>query len=271
MAKIINFILLMIITACATAKKDEDYGLTIKQRDILYKELDILESYKKENDQLFEKHVPTTCSQNWSKSIEELKKNLKVSKNEKERHDLWFQLGNCYALVGENRLAMYYYDLVLGLKLNNKKVDSSVYFNLGQIYENAQKNFLAYSFYKIALENDNANHMARFKLAILESQQAEYSESNKYLIELQRYYPKSNVIQFLIGVNYFHLGKKADFINKVLKKIDEKSHGRILLAMVIDYSENKNLKHMEADLKNLELNFKIYKDFKSYLLYQLER
>lgn len=261
----------LFLQSCASQKKDEDYGLTIKQRDKLFLEQNILESYKKENDQLFTNYASTTCAQNWPKTIEELKQKLKTSTKNTVRHDLWFQLGNCYILVGEKRLAMYYYDLVLGLKLGNKKVDSAVYFNLGQVYEEAQRDFLAYSYYKLSLENGDVTHLALFKLAVLEFEQAEYTESNKYLIELQRYYPKSNIVNFLIGVNYFHLGKKPDFINKVLSKIDEKSHGRILLAMAMDFSEKKNLKNMEADLKNLELNFQIYKDFKSYLLYQLER
>ncbi|MCB0745260.1 MAG: hypothetical protein KDC67_15230, partial [Ignavibacteriae bacterium] len=102
-------------------------------------------------------------------------------------------------------------------------------------------------------------------------EQAEYTISNQYLFKLQRYYPQSNLVNFLIGVNYFHLGKKAKVLNKVLNKLDEKSASRILLAMARDYSAHKNLKNLEADLKNLELNFPIYKEFKSYLLKQLER
>lgn len=271
MAKLSFLLILFFISSCSSTRKDEDYGLSVKMRDKLFNEQSILEELTETKDQLFLRYTPNKCIKDWTKNVESLKQKLKRTVDNKVRQMLWFNLGNCYILIGENKLAMYYYDLVLGLGLNNKRVDSSIYFNMGQIYENANKDFLAYSYYQLAKEKGDKGRLSLFKLAVLEFKQAEYSLSNKYLSDLRRYYPKSDVINFLIGINYFHLGRKRSYLNKVLVQLDEKSVSKVLLLMAMDFSEGKNLKSLEADLGELDLKLSIHKQFRNYLLGQLER
>ena len=137
-------------------------------RDRLHLEQGIVENYKLDKDQLFSSYTPGKCLTNWSKNVEGLKEKLKITTENRNRHNLWYELGTCYLLVGENKQALYYYDLVLGLNLNNKKVNSAIYFNLGQIYENSNRDFLAYSYYKLANENGDRGRLSLFKMAILE-------------------------------------------------------------------------------------------------------
>ena len=264
-------LILLFITGCATQKKDEDYGLSIKMRDSLFAEQSFFASLKSSKDPFFLNYTPSKCLSGWSKRVEVLKQSLKKTVNSKERQNIWFELGNCNILVGDYKSALYYYDLVLGLNFKTKKINSAIYFNMGQIYENAEKDFLAYSYYQLAKDNFDKGRYSLFKLAVLEFEQAEYTISNKYFTELLRYYPQSEVIHFLLGVNYFHLGRKREAINKVLNKLDEKSVSRILLNMAFDIADSKNMENLEADLKNLDVNFKVHQDFKRYLLNTLER
>lgn len=269
MARLIPILLILI--SCSTVKKDNDLGLTVAQRDKYFAEQNHLEMLLAANDQLFLSYKPEGCVQDWTKYVTPLKDRLKKVVDDKQRYKIWFELGNCYILIGEYKKAIYYYDLVLGLNYKNKVVDSSIYFNLGQLYEMYNRDFLAYSFYQSALESRDKRHYSLLKLGMLEYKQAEFVKSNQYFQQLQRYYPGSDLVRFFIGVNYFHLEKKDQLINKVLTKLDEKSPSRVLLVMALDIAEKKNLKQLEADLRNLDLSLSLHKEFKSYLLALLER
>lgn len=271
MAKIINFLILIFLISCATSKKDEDYGLSVKMRDSLFFQQGVFDELQSSKDHLFVRYESSQCLKNWTPTVESLKKKLKHTQKVKERESAWFELGNCYLLVGKYKLALYYYDLVLGLNLNTKHINSAIYFNMGQIYENAEKDFLAYSYYQTSLAQGDNSHLSQFKLGVLEFERAEYTNSNKYFLELLKYYARSDLVRFLVGVNYYHLGKKDLLRNKVLNRLDEKSVSRILLSMALDIDDPKKIKSIEADLKNLEPKLKMHKDFKSYLLSKLER
>jgi hypothetical protein len=140
---------------------------------------------------------------------------------------------------------------------------------MGQIYELNGQHSLAYSYYENSYKNDDPSSLSLFKLAILELKQREFRLSIKYLNILHKRYPKSNLVNFLIGVNYFHLNEKSAVINKVLPRLDEKSVSKVLMAMALDLNEDKKKKSLEADLSNLDVVFSMHQEFKQYLLGRL--
>jgi tetratricopeptide (TPR) repeat protein len=255
--------------SCATTKSRDEETLTVTMKNNLYSSQDKFENILKTNDPVFLSLKKNTCINNWGKEVFALKKKLRTIKKTSEKVDVWFKLGNCYNYVKDTERVIYYYDLVQGSGTKDTKLLSIIYFNMGQIYELNGQNSLAYSYYENAYKNDDPSSLSLFKLAILELKQREFRLSIKYLNILYKRYPKSNLVNFLIGVNYFHLNEKSAVINKVLPRLDEKSVSKVLLAMALDLSEGMKKKSLEADLSNLEVVFSMHQEFKQYLLGRL--
>ena len=259
----------MFLISCASTKNKNEEPLSVSMKNNLYSTQDKFENILKTKDPIFLSLKKNTCINNWGKEVFLLKKKLRTIKKNSEKTEIWFKLGNCYNYVKDTERVIYYYDLVQGSGTKDTRMLSVIYFNMGQIYELNGQHSLAYSYYENSYKNDDPSSLSLFKLAVMEFKQREFRLSIKYLNILNQRFPKSNLVNFLIGVNYFHLNKKTVLINKVLPRLDEKSESKVLMAMALDLSEEKINKSLEADLKNLEVEFSMHQEFKQYLLGRL--
>lgn len=269
MARIILILGFLALASCASNKKKDEMAMTIAMKDNLFASQNKFENIIKTNDPLFLSTRKNSCIKNWGKEVFKLKKQLRKASKDHERVRIWFNLGNCYNYVKQMEQSFYYYDLVLGSGTKDTKLLSVIYYNIGQIYERSGQLTLAYSYYENANKNDDPSSLSIFKLALLEFKQGEYRLSIKYLNQLAKRFPKSEIVRFLLGVNYFHLNEKESIKNKVLPRLVEKSESRILLNMALDLNNKKLSKSLVGDLENLEVDFKLHRDFKEFLLGKL--
>lgn len=267
MARIAYLVLSFILVACATSKNNKDEEiLDVDMRNNLFSTQNNFENIISQKDELFFSMENSSCLNNWVKGVKKYKDRLKKTTKNKVRADSWFHLGNCYNYVNQYNLALYYYDLFISSGVKDNQKYATMYFNMGQIYEKKRQIKLAFSYYKNSLNYGDATKLSLFKLGMLSFKENEFNKSNTYFKQLGKFFPKSSMVKFLVGVNYFHLNSKELLHNKVIKRMDEKSVGRIMLSMASDLAIGKNKEKLETDLKNLDVTFSLHKQFKSYLL-----
>ncbi|MBT4792904.1 MAG: hypothetical protein HON90_15115 [Halobacteriovoraceae bacterium] len=271
MARIALVLFALLLASCSSTKEVKSVPMSATLKAKLYANQNLVESISSLKDKVFVGYENKYCLMNWGEAVYKYKDELRRTSKTKRRIKLWFDLANCYNYVGDFGKSLYYYDLIQGVGSTNQKMLSMISFNIGQILELNHQDVSAYSFYQDSLKKGDKSRLSLLKLAFLDYKQHEYEQSLKHLNKLRKYYPRSNLVNFLIGVNYIHLDSKSENINKVLKRIDEKYVGRNLLAMALDVTNKKFAKDLEVDLKNLDVEFKLHIDFKKYLLSRLGR
>ena len=263
-------IVLFVFSSCATIQPKNEAVLDLKMKAALYSSQASIANLSTLKDPLFKGIQANKCLLNWGLEVFKLKQKLMKSKTTKQRSMLWFRLGTCYTYVSKFEQSLFYYDLALGTKLLSKRSKSIIYFNMGQIFEGRNQSVMAKSFYETSKKSAGSlepmKSFADLKIGILSYKANEFKISNTYFNRLRRKYPKSEYLNFMIGINYLHMNEKDLVRNKVMRKLDEKSFSMILLRMAVDADSKKNWKAIEADLSHLDLEFFPHIDLKKYLL-----
>jgi len=266
MARLIFLFVMLLSGACATKKASRNEEiLTVAMRNQLFNTQGVMQNLFDEKDPMFLSLEKNKCIDNWASEVFSLRKKLRSVKTDKEKFNIFLKLGNCHNYIKDFGQSIYYYNIVLGSKFLTPKISSIINFNLAQMYELSGQGVLAFSLYKESLRLNSKNNLARLKIGILEYQQGEFVASNQHFNKLKTKFPQSEILKFLIGVNYYHMNKLNSLKNKVLNGLDEKSLSSVLLVMARDLSMKNKQKQILVDLKNLDVNYKLHLEFKDHL------
>ncbi len=266
---VLLIITFLFIYGCSGFRTQPDQMLNVKSQQNLFGSQAMYENLVKTGDRVFLPLSKNTCVKNWVDTYKKHKAILKNTEKPKDKLQSWFELGTCYCYTKEYKKTQYYYEMVLAQPQVTNKMKSIMNFNLAQIYELNNQLNLARIFYRKAMTDSELKPLGLLQLSLLDLHAHEFNDSLHNLDTLKRLVGRSEIVDFLRGVNYFHLNKNDQLINKVLKQMDEKSVGSILLKMALDVRERNNVKKLEADLRNLEAPFSLHANFKGYLLKKL--
>jgi tetratricopeptide (TPR) repeat protein len=197
-----------------------------------------------------------SCLVNWEKKVNELEKIIRESQDIKKRHQTWLELGHCYAVSGDAKRALYFYEMYEGSLAQNERLDFRYLNNIAEIYEGQKHYAIAKSYYN-QIQVGKFKDIAELKMALIESRTGSFEASSKRLNSLLRKYPNDDYLYFLLGVNYFRLQQQENLRNKVINKINEKYTSWPILSNMYDVLKNKRSDYSES-----------FKDVKATLEYQ---
>jgi len=270
MARIGLVLLVCLFASCATSvNKPGSKVLSLAERDNVFASQNNFENILNANDPIFVGISNNKCIKKWHDVYAEHKAKLKNTTKLSSKIQSWFVLGTCFAYAKSFKKTLYYYELVLSQPNISSDLSAKINFNIAQMYEVKSQVGLARLYYQKSAAHIKTQKISIFKQAVLDLHSHEFNSSIAMLNKLNRLVKKSELVDFLRGVNYYHLNKKRHLNNKVLNQMDEKSVGSILLKMAVDVHEKKNVETLETDLRNLEVNFKLHRDFKNHLLKKL--
>lgn len=266
MARLSAFLFFVfVISGCATNKKT-DFTLPLELKNKLFATQENFEIYRSINDPLFAPLKENKCLDEWEKTVEGLIKNLRLSKSNKERVLIWYNLANCYNYVSEYNKAIYYYDLVLTVEKKNKKMLSVATSNIGLIYEIKGLNVLSKSYYERSLAYDKNNHIASYLIAYDYIRQGELVKAEQILSTLMKKLPKSRVVRSTLGVSFVLSDNEYELKSKVLSFFNEKVEEKVLFQLSQKLYAGKHSKDDLDDLGELELKFPLLNNFRKFLL-----
>ena len=262
MVKIIA--VLILLAGCASKKPKTGLVLTVDMRNNLFRHQSYFEQMKELREPVFVALGEDKCLLAWEQEVFALKEKLKRSKENDDRVNIWYRLGNCYNYVGQYELSFYYYDLALPA-LNKRAVEkSTISYNIGRVYHARGNVVLAESYYQEAIQYNLKNNLALVNLALLYSEQGEFKRSNQKLDSILRNTPSSRLARFFQGLNYFHLKDYKSLESKVINRLADTSTEKALLSLARDIARER--KGAYQDLKKEDFDFPWFKSFKNYLL-----
>ena len=260
MAKLIPLILLFV--SCAQNQKKSEVFLSINMRDSLFAQQSRVESYKNIKDEFFTSLKVDACLVKWEEEVAKLKKKLREESADTNKAQLWFDLGNCYNYVGRDKLTLFYYDLALSSKKLNSKQNSVISYNFAQIYGKKNMPVLVESYLRESLNYNPVNSLALVDLSLIYSQQGEHAQALRILSPLKKKFPRSDFVNFLIGVNYFGMADSGGLESKVLKYINDKSSEALMLSVAKDFlNGTRKQEELLERLGRIEVTLAPYKSF----------
>lgn len=265
MGKIIqNGFLIFFLCSCSLFKASKPKEVMGQNYEMFYSNV---EEKREElvdlNDEFINVLNRDSCFDNWGEKIYDLKEKLKNA-NQKEKPFLWFRLGNCYNYVGDFKLALFYYNLVESSNTRDTKIQAVMLANLAEIYKSQGQEELAFSYFENSIKLDDPSQLSLFEQALLLSKWGQYKESLKLLKELNKRFPESKLIIYLIGVQYFLL-EDFDFVkSKVLNSLDEQYIGAQLLksALLVGTITRETKENFLSELDDLNSPLKYFEQFR---------
>lgn len=256
-----------VFISCASWKNNKPKEKMAKDYEIFYeKRAEEREVLLELNDSYLESILRNSCFDDWGEKVYDIKDRLKKVTT-KMKPKLWFELGNCYNYVGDFNKALFYYDLVENSGVKDTKILSIVYSNTGEIYSNKKHSDMAVSYFQKAYNLDDPTSLSLFKLGIYSSEWGMYRKSIRHFSELSKRYPKSNLIKYLIGIQYFLLGDEDFLKDKVLSRLDEKYIGAQLLKKALEVKKvnNKMKENFLSELEDLDSPISYFKNFQNLI------
>ncbi len=271
MDKLVYTIVIFSLLSCASTKNNGSSELSYEQRDILFRNIEKIEKDTSSGDVLFIEANKNNCPGKWEQTVQKAKEDLYVAKS-KGKAKIWFQLGNCFNYIDDFERSILYYELVESSGTRDTKLLADVNYSLGNIYLKMNQREIAESYFNSARKLDDPKSLSLFQLGILELSDGEYKQSIKKFNDLAKKYPKSNFVQYFIGVNYYYLRELKALHDKVLPRIDDKFLGKSLLevALKLGSEEGKRKIKEEGILDNIESDNIYFEKFKMNLLQELK-
>lgn len=119
--------------------------------------------------------------------------------------------------------AIYYYELALLQKNISNKEKSIIYGNIANIFFLNAQTLIAENNLKESLRLNPENTASLIKLGIVNFQRGDFNSSVSFLIKALKHQPENQEVIYFLGVNFFLLKQKKNFITQVLRKIGEKN------------------------------------------------
>lgn len=271
MEKLIAFFFLTLyIAGCAqTSKRSE--GLTYKQKEYLFAVQNETALLKELKDPFYKNIAKGKCLSDWNGYVKKQKKLLTKYKSNENRSKVWSQLGSCYVFIGEYKNAFYYYDLALSFAGNQIELKSRLLSNIGMVYEKIGLPTMAESYFQKSLLAYPNNVFSSFKLGVSHLRMGDFRKSTSIFKNLIKRYPRSGVLYSALGVSFALSGDIDSLRNKVFPFYNEKDIEKVLFKISIKVMSGKLSKDDFSDLKDLELEKEILKNFQSFLIKETGR
>jgi tetratricopeptide (TPR) repeat protein len=271
MAKLsIITLVFLIVSGCAQMKK-VGLELSYKEKEDLFSTQNEIAYLKELKDPFYSKVAKGSCLTDWSKFVTKQKKALIKIKDNEKKANIWAQLGSCYIFIGQYKNAFFYYDLALSFSGKRNQGKSKLLSNIGLVYEKLGLPVMARSYFEQSLTAYPNNSFANLKLGMSHLRMGDFAIANKIFKRLLKRYPKSRVLRSTLGVS-FALSRDFDSLrSKVFPFFNEKDIEKVLFEISIKVLDGKLSESDFSDLKDLEPEKQILKNFQTFLIKEIGR
>lgn len=258
MVKLIAFLFIM---GCATSSQNK-IKFTNQMQKQLYKNQENFERVMSYRDSLYSELKKTQCLYKWPQAVEKLNDQLDKTTSQANLRSMWRALGLCYLLVGDNSIALHYFDLYLGTKIISTRQRANVLFNISNMYKEQKLPIVAKSYLRKALQLNPKHKLARYGTGLDELNSGNYLKAIAVFTKLSIENPDSLQLKYSLGISFFLAGDINSLRNKVLVKLDEKDKARVSFDIASRAFENKISKDQIEDFNDLKFSMGIMNRFK---------